>query len=299
MLIAWSPIFHHKLPAGHRFPMEKYSLLPQQLLHEGTITQEQLYSPKILKDDIILQTHDAAYLERLNTLSLSKQEVRKIGFPQDAALIEREKIIAEGTLITAQYALSHGVGFNIAGGTHHAFAASGEGFCLLNDVAIAINFLLYKQSIRHALIIDLDVHQGNGTAALFEKQPAVYTFSMHGEKNYPLPKQKSSWDIALPDGTDDAHYLKTLENALRKLSEETRPDIIFYQAGVDVLASDKLGRLNLSLEGCKQRDKMVFEYAKQRNIPIQVTMGGGYSEEIRIIIEAHANTYRMAKYYFE
>lgn len=274
-------------------------MLPQQLLHEATITTHDIYSPIPLADEAILLTHDQDYLHRLNTLTLSKQEVRKIGFPQDARLIEREKTIAEGTLHTAKYALKQGVGFNIAGGTHHAFNNSGEGFCLLNDIAVAINCLKDEKLISTALVIDLDVHQGNGTAAIFENNAKVFTFSMHGEKNYPLPKQKSTLDVPLPDGTDDVAYLSTLKKHLEYISTIFQPEIIFYQAGVDVLASDKLGRLKLTLEGCKQRDNLVFEFAKRLDVPVQVTMGGGYSEKIGIIVEAHANTYRLAKFHFD
>lgn len=293
--IAYANNYCHPLPEGHRFPMEKYELLPEQLLHEGTIKPENLFVPKPMAAEKILTTHSAEYWQKLNQLALSKREERKTGFPLSKALVEREITIMQGTLEAAEYALKHKVAMNIAGGTHHAYQSSGEGFCLLNDIALAANHLLETQQARQILVVDLDVHQGNGTAKIFEQNPAVFTFSMHGEKNYPIPKEQSDLDIGLPDNTTDAHYLNLLDNHLKQLIDEVQPDFIFFQSGVDVLASDKLGRLALTLEGCKQRDSLVFECCKQNNIPVVASMGGGYSEDIKIILEAHANTYRVAQ----
>jgi acetoin utilization deacetylase AcuC-like enzyme len=190
--------------------------------------------------------------------------------------------------------MNHGVSMNIAGGTHHAFTDRGEGFCLLNDVAIAASVLLKEKLIQSALVVDLDVHQGNGTAQIFQSDARVFTFSMHGSKNYPLHKEVSDLDVELEDGTTDEHYLSILHDKLPQLIEFQKPDIIFFQSGVDVLQSDKLGRLGLTIQGCRERDQIVFMMAKQAGIPVVATMGGGYSERIADIIEAHANTFRIA-----
>ena len=231
-------------------------------------------------------------------LDLNRSEVRKIGFPISQQLVEREFIIAGGTLEAALKSLQEGISFNIAGGTHHAYSNHGEAFCMLNDQAIAAQYLLDHQHAKKILIIDLDVHQGNGTAEIFNKENRVFTFSMHGQKNYPFRKEQSDWDIPLEDKTGDDVYLNALNDTLPKLFERVDPDFIFYLSGVDVLATDRLGRLSMSLEGCKQRDEQVLEFCYKRSVPIQCSMGGGYSKDIKLIIEAHANTYRMAKRIF-
>ncbi|MEQ9441632.1 MAG: histone deacetylase [Cyclobacteriaceae bacterium] len=296
--IAWSDIYAHPLPENHRFPMIKYNLLPEQLLYEGTITEENLFTPHPLEEKYIINTHNATYWQRLRQQELSRPEIRKTGFPMSEALVHREITIMQGTVQAALFALKYGIAFNIAGGTHHAFTDRGEGFCLLNDIAIAANYLLEKGLAKQILVIDLDVHQGNGTAQIFHNNPAVFTFSMHGAKNYPMHKEQSDLDIALPDGTDDAAYLLSLQHTLPKLLEQVAPDFIFFQSGVDVLASDKLGRLGLSIAGCRERDRMVLTLCQQHRIPIALSMGGGYSEKIAHIIEAHANTYRLAQALF-
>jgi acetoin utilization deacetylase AcuC-like enzyme len=297
--IAWDPLYHHPLPENHRFPMEKYSLLPEQLIFEGTITQDQFFIPEPVSEKQILLCHDKHYWGRLENLELSAAEIRKTGFPLSRQLIQREITIAGGTVQAARFALEHGVAMNIAGGTHHAFTNRGEGFCLLNDVAIAASVLLDEKLIDSALVVDLDVHQGNGTAEIFQSNPNVFTFSMHGKKNYPLHKECSDLDVELEDGISDDEYLDLLNKHLNYLKENVKSDFIFYQAGVDVLATDKLGRLGLSIQGCRERDRLVFDMAFQLNIPIVVTMGGGYSERIADIIEAHANTFRLAKSFWD
>lgn len=293
--VAWTPIYKHPLPEGHRFPMEKYELLPEQLLYEGTIKEENLFAPDPLQESWILATHDAIYWNKLKQLSLSKSEIRKTGFPLSQGLVKREITIANGTVQCALFAQEYGVAMNIAGGTHHAFTDRGEGFCLLNDIAIAANYLIINGLAKHILVVDLDVHQGNGTAQIFREKPKVFTFSMHGANNYPLQKETSDLDIGLPDRTDDAFYLKTLQDNLYNLLEKVDPDFIFYQAGVDVLVTDKLGRLGLSMQGCKQRDYLVLQAAKEGSIPLVASMGGGYAEKVSDIVEAHANTYRLAQ----
>ena len=292
--VAWHHQYCHPLPQNHRFPMEKYNLLPQQLLHEGSIEESQLINPGLMADDIILLCHDTNYLHQLNHLQLTAAEIRRTGFPLSHELVTREKIIMQGTLEVALHALQDGIGFNIAGGTHHAFSHKGEGFCLLNDMAIAAQYLIHHQKAQQIVIVDLDVHQGNGTAQIFKDEPKVFTMSMHGKKNYPLHKEQSDLDIELDDFTDDETYLRLLNQHLHETIEIVQPDFIFYQAGVDILAEDKLGRLQITTNACMLRDKMVLTACKQRNIPVAVTMGGGYAPDINIIVNAHANTFRLA-----
>jgi acetoin utilization deacetylase AcuC-like enzyme len=296
--IAYDPIYAHPLPRGHRFPMLKYELIPEQLMHEGIISHENLFSPEPLDEETILWTHDKDYWEQLRDLTLPAKEVRRIGFPLSAQLVERETRIARGTIDGCHYAFQYGIAFNVAGGTHHAGTNWGEGFCLLNDQAIAANYLLNKKLASSILIIDLDVHQGNGTAQIFENEPQVFTFSMHGANNFPYRKERSDLDIALPDGTGDNEYLDILNRTLPQLIERQKPDFIFYLSGVDVLKTDKLGKLALSLEACRERDRLVLEQCKKQQIPAQVSMGGGYSTEIKDIVEAHCNTYRLANHLY-
>jgi acetoin utilization deacetylase AcuC-like enzyme len=287
--------YAHSLPEGHRFPMAKYDLIPAQLLYEGTISEENLFAPEPIDEHWVLQTHEAAYWERLKTLSLSPAEVRRTGFPLSAELVQRELRIAQGTVENALYALQYGVSMNVAGGTHHAFSNRGEGFCLLNDFAIASNYLLQTGRARRVLIVDLDVHQGNGTAQIFAQQPSVFTFSMHGAHNYPLQKESSTLDIPLPDGTDDATYLGLLRQHLPAIFDRFQPDFVCYLAGVDILASDKLGKLAVSKAGCKERDRFVLQSCYTHRVPVAIALGGGYSPHLRDIVEAHCNTFRLAR----
>jgi acetoin utilization deacetylase AcuC-like enzyme len=228
-------------------------------------------------------------------LTLDPKAARKIGFPLSKELVERELRIAQGTITGAKKAFETKVAFNIAGGTHHAYSNRGEAFCLLNDQAIAAQYLLDKKLAKKILIIDLDVHQGNGTAEIFQKNDKVFTFSTHGKSNYPFKKEISDLDIAFEDNTSDDEFLKTISTIIPKLIEKQKPDFIFYLAGVDILASDKLGKLGCTIDGCKKRDEIVFQNCEHYQIPVQVSMGGGYSQEIKTIIDAHANTYRAAK----
>jgi acetoin utilization deacetylase AcuC-like enzyme len=294
MLIAYDPIYAHPLPEGHRFPMVKYELIPAQLLREGIITENQIVKPAPLEEDIILQTHTLHYWRQLQQQTLSDKEQRRIGLPQSPALTLREITISRGTIDCALHALEHGVALNVAGGTHHAFADRGEGFCLLNDFAIASNYLLSQHLVKKVLIIDLDVHQGNGTAALFMGNDQVYTFSMHGAHNYPFHKEVSDWDVPLPDGMNDNDYLKTLQDCLPVLINKVKPDFVFYLSGVDILETDRYGKLKVSAQGCLQRDEMVFTTLKKHGIPCAVSMGGGYSTQIKDIVNAHCNTFKAA-----
>lgn len=295
--VAWTDAYVLPLPPHHRFPMSKYEVLPEQLLHEGTLNNSNFFSPERIEPSWVLRTHDEEYLRKLQTLSLSPPEIRRTGFPLDRAVVDREMFIVNGTLECARYALQYGIAMNIAGGTHHAFTDRGGGFCLLNDIAIAANFLLLENLATQILVVDLDVHQGDGTAQIFKNEPRVFTFSMHGANNYPLEKQQSDLDIALPDFTNDRHYLETLDRNLQILFDRIAPDFIFYQSGVDILETDKLGKLSVTREGCKQRDRIVLMSAHRHKVPLVASMGGGYAE-FKDIIEAHANTYRLAQKIF-
>ena len=296
--IAYDPIYKYKLPEGHRFPMIKYELIPEQLLYEGTVSEKNFFSPTPLDEESILLTHTKDYWFRLRDQQLTEREIRAIGFPLTPQLVQRSRVIANGTLQCAFYAQQYGVALNVAGGTHHAYAFRGEGFCCTNDIAVAANYLLHHNIVHKILVVDLDVHQGNGTAHIFRQEPRVFTFSMHGAKNFPLRKEVSDLDIGLPDGTADQAYLSILKKTLPILLEKVQPELVFYLSGVDVLASDKLGRLGLTPEGCRERDRFVLETCKKNQLPVAISMGGGYSESLAIIVEAHANTYRMAQEIF-
>jgi acetoin utilization deacetylase AcuC-like enzyme len=339
--IAHSPIYKLELPEGHRFPMLKYDLICEQLLYEGTVTNDNIFHPQMLTPEVILSTHTVDYWQRLSKAELTPKEMRKVGFPLTEHLIKRTITIAGGTVECALFALKYGVAMNTAGGTHHAFTDHGEGFCLLNDVAIAANYLLDNHLAKRILIVDLDVHQGNGTAEIFRKSTrsmsdvgcrmsemssllksktsnqliseigsplksdipnpkseGVFTFSVHGANNYPLHKEQSSLDIGLPDGVEDKYYLTTVREQLLRLFDTFEPDFVFFNSGVDVLATDKLGKLKLTQEGCRQRDLLVFELCKRHKVPISVSMGGGYSPRVATIVEAHANTFRSAQSVF-
>jgi len=294
--IAYHPIYCHPLPEGHRFPMLKYELLPEQLIYEGTCLKENFFEPKRMIDEApILAVHDSEYFYDLLNITLNKRAARKIGFPLSEVLIEREIIIADGTIKASEFALKYGVSMNIAGGTHHAYSNRGEAFCMLNDQAIGSRYLQKNKLAEKILIVDLDVHQGNGTAEIFKNDSSVFTFSMHGKNNYPFKKEESDLDIALENDTNNEDYLSKLYETLPRLIEKEKPDFIYYLCGVDVIATDKLGKLGLSVDGCKERDQFVLTTCKTNNIPVMCSMGGGYSPDIKIIIEAHANTFRLAQ----
>ncbi|PKP27089.1 MAG: histone deacetylase [Bacteroidetes bacterium HGW-Bacteroidetes-2] len=293
--IAYHPIYILPLPDGHRFPMLKYELLPQQLLNEGSCIAENFFEPRIPQEKDILAVHTQAYIDDLNKLTLDKREARKIGFPLSETLVKREGILVQGTIMASEFALKHGIAMNIAGGTHHAFSNHGEAFCLFNDQAIGARYLQNNHLAKKILIVDLDVHQGNGTAEIFKNDSTVFTFSMHGESNYPFQKGKSDLDIAMPNETKDEKYLSILKETLPQLVAEQKPDFIYYLSGVDILESDKLGKLSCTVSGCKERDRFVLQTCKDNHIPVMCSMGGGYSLDIKVIIEAHTNTFRLAQ----
>ena len=296
--IAFNKNYIYPLEENHRFPMIKYELIPEQLIRESTCSENNFFNPEKVDDDIVLLTHQKEYFERFKSLDLSKKEIREIGFPLSKELVDRELQIADGTIKGVHYSIDHGISMNIAGGTHHAFYDRGEAFCMLNDQAIAANYLLNKGLSKRILIIDLDVHQGNGTASLFRSNNNVFTLSFHGKKNYPFRKEKSDLDIEFDDNTNDEKYLKILRETIPKIMDEFKPDFIFYLSGVDVLENDKLGRLSLTINGCKERDRFILDLCKKNSIPVQVSMGGGYSVVLKNIIEAHSNTFRLAQEIF-
>jgi acetoin utilization deacetylase AcuC-like enzyme len=293
--VAFHPVYKYPIPEGHRFPMEKYVLLPQQLIREGIVSEQDFFIPEPVALEYVYAVHQQEYIDQFIQGKLSTQAARRIGFEQTPLLVERELRLVQGTLLGASRALDTGIAFNIAGGTHHAGYDFGEGFCMINDQAVAAQYLLNHTAVKQILIIDLDVHQGNGTANIFQQEPRVYTFSMHGKNNYPFRKEQSDWDIALEDATTDDVYLNHLEHALAKLINEVKPGFIFYQAGVDILQEDKMGRMACTLEGCRERDELVLAIARKHSIPLQCSMGGGYAPQIKTIIEAHTNTYRVAQ----
>ena len=296
--IAFNNNYIYPLEENHRFPMIKYELIPEQLIRENTCVDENFFSPGKIDSKIVLKTHQKEYFNRFTSLKLSKKEIREIGFPLSQELVDRELQIAQGTVSGVNYSLKNGISMNIAGGTHHAFYDRGEAFCMLNDQAIAANYIIQEGLFKKILIIDLDVHQGNGTASLFNSNPNVYTLSFHGKKNYPFRKEKSDLDIEFEDNTNDKEYLKVLKETIPKVIDQFEPEFIFYLSGVDVLQNDKLGRLSLTLNGCKERDKFILQTCKANSIPVQVSMGGGYSIVLKNIIEAHSNTFRLAQEIF-
>lgn len=302
MKVAWHKTYAHPLPDNHKFPMKKYDLIKEEII-KGNLYNQEFISPNVIDEEHIIFTHKRDYWEKLKNLKLTPKEVRVTGFPQDETIIIRECHIMQGTIDVSIAALEHKIGINIAGGTHHSFSYKGEGFCLLNDMAIATNFLLNNKLAKKVLIVDLDVHQGNGTAEIFENKDEkhnrnVFTFSMHGKNNYPLQKENSDLDIELEDKTDDNTYIGLLRENLSKTIEKFKPDFIQYQAGVDILSTDKFGKLDISLNGCKIRDEIVFLTCEKYGIPIAVNLGGGYSPDINDIINAHFNTFKLAKEIF-
>jgi acetoin utilization deacetylase AcuC-like enzyme len=284
------------LPAGHRFPIGKYRLLREILERDSVVRPAELRESHPIELESLLLAHTPSYVESIVRGTLDSTGQRVLGFPWSEELVLRSRSSAGGTLAAAFAALEDGVAGNLAGGTHHAFADHGEGYCTFNDHAVAIRTLQREGRIRRAAVVDLDVHQGNGTAAIFASDRDVFTFSMHGAKNFPFRKQRSSLDVELPDGCGDREYLETLEQHLPAVVEGA--DIVFYQGGVDPLAEDTLGRLSLTHDGLRARDRIVFEAVRNRAIPIVLTLGGGYARPIDLSALAHAGTYREARTVF-
>lgn len=291
--VAFSERFIYALPPGHRFPIAKYELVTEQLLYQGILDPAALVDVGMVEGDVACLAHDEAFWQKIERMEFSPKEIRRIGLPVNPISVNRARNSTAGTVFATTQALAKGLGLNMGGGTHHAYADHGEGFCLLNDIAVAAAWALDKKLVNKVLVVDLDVHQGNGTAHIFRQEPRVFTFSMHGKYNYPLRKEQSDLDVALPKGTTDALYLATLGYHLPRLLQEVKPDIVYYQSGVDVLESDLLGHLSLSMEGVLRRDELVFGHCHKAEIPVVLTMGGGYSS-LATVVDAHFNTYRTA-----
>ncbi len=297
MKCCYHPGYHVPLPATHAFPKAKSLLLRNRLLAEGVLTPEDLLQPEPLDRETIELIHAPDYVDKLESGRLSAAEQRRLGLTWSAELWNRSRLAAGGTLRTAHAAADTGLAGNLAGGSHHAFADHGEGFCLLNDVAIAVARLRAERLLARALIIDLDVHQGNGTAAIFCGVDEVFTFSMHGRNNYPGEKMRSSMDVALEDGTGDRDYLVALERHLPRAMDAARPDLAFYLAGVDVAAGDRFGKLALSDEGIRARDRHVIETVRGRGVPLAVVLSGGYAPTAERTAELHCHVFREAVAY--
>jgi acetoin utilization deacetylase AcuC-like enzyme len=283
------------LPPGHRFPIEKYERLRQRVMAEGLVPAGQLHEPARVGLDALLLVHEADYVDRVTRGGLSQAEQRRLGFPWSEALVERSYRAVGGTCAAVRAALAHGVAMNLAGGTHHAFPAHGEGFCVFNDVAVAIREAMAEGRIARAAIVDLDVHQGNGTHAIFENDPRVFTFSMHGRRNFPFHKVPGRLDIELDDGTGDERYLALLAEALPRVLAASAPDLVVYLAGADPHVGDRLGRLSLSFDGLARRDAMVLHAAREVGIPVAITIAGGYGHDIADTVEVHCRTVRVAR----
>jgi len=295
--IFYSPFYYADIGENHVFPIKKFELVRDRLLKDGTLQSCEITEPQPAKIEDVLLVHTEDYITRLRNGTLTTREIRRLGLPWSKSLVRRSFLACSGTINAARHALKNGVASNLAGGTHHAFPDRGEGFCVLNDIAITVRVLQKENLAKKILIVDCDVHQGNGTAFIFKNEADVFTFSMHGAKNYPLFKEKSTLDIELPDKTGDAEFLETLNKALPRIFLHN-PDLVFYLGGADPFEKDKLGRLGLTIEGLQQRDEMVLSFAKNKKIPIVTTMSGGYAQDINDTVEIHCNTIRSVKKVF-
>jgi acetoin utilization deacetylase AcuC-like enzyme len=297
MKVFYSDHHHLELPPNHRFPIEKYKLLREGLLEHGILSSQNMVKAPLASRKTIILAHTSEYFDSIYSGNVEPKVMRQIGLPWSEALVHRSLASVGGAICAAEEALVNGISGNLAGGTHHALASEGQGFCVFNDLAIVVLHLFQQNLVCRAAIIDLDVHQGNGNAAILGSRSDVFIFSMHGEKNYPFRKVPSTLDIGLPDGAGDTDYLFALQRALPAVVE-FKPEIILYQAGVDPLHEDQLGRLSLSMQGLAERDYQVLSLGKQLNIPIAIAMGGGYAKPIQVTVDAHIQTYRIAKEIF-
>ena len=294
-LHAWSSAkYSFPLPEGHRFPIAKYALLRDRVIAEGVVEPEHLHDPTPVAREDLLLVHTADYVDRFTNGVLDAGEERRLGFPWSRALVERSYRAAGGTVEAAAFAVEHGVAMNLAGGTHHAFPSHGEGFCVFNDTAIAIRALQVRRKIRRALVVDLDVHQGNGTHAIFAGDESVFTFSMHGGRNYPFHKVAGCLDVELNDGTGDDEYLELLFKTLPRAIEASRADLVIYLAGADPHEGDRLGRLALTFDGLARRDAFVLDQVREVGLPVAVSIAGGYGRDIEDTVRAHTTTARIA-----
>lgn len=297
MRVFYTPRYYAEIGEGHVFPIRKFELVRDRLRAEGTVTPSEFFEPEPASRQEVRLVHTDDYVSRLCEGKLSPRELRRLGLPWSPSLVRRSFYAVGGTIAAARQAITLGIGSNLAGGTHHAFADHGEGFCVLNDVAIAIRVLRQEGLIQRAAVMDCDVHQGNGTAAIFADDPAVFTFSMHGARNYPLVKMRSRLDVELPDATGDTDYLRILEDCLPQVFQH-EPEIVFYLAGADPYEHDKLGRLSLTIEGLRARDDCVLRACYDREIPVVTVMSGGYGADLGDTVEIHCNTIRVARAVF-
>jgi len=293
MDVFYHDLFTFPLPEGHRFPIQKYVLLRKRVVEEGVVREEDLQLPDPASDDQLLLVHDAAYLEKLENGNLSRREIRRMGFPWSPGLVERSRRSVGSTIAACRSAMTEGVSVNLAGGTHHAFPGHGQGFCVFNDAAVAARVLQRERRVK-VLIADCDVHQGNGTAAIFSDDPSVYTFSIHGEKNFPFQKEESDLDLPLPDGTGDDAYLSALEEGLAQSLAESRAELVIYLAGADPYHGDRLGRLALTKGGLARRDRLVIGKCREPGLPVAVVMSGGYGRDVQDTVDIHFQTVKIA-----
>ncbi|MDV7341054.1 histone deacetylase [Terasakiella sp. A23] len=294
MKFFYSDTFNLNLPPGHRFPARKYSLLRETLISESILSEDMLHLSPLANKEDVLRAHDSDYVMRFETGTLDEKEIRRIGFPWHSRLVTRTLASTGGAVAAAFQALEDGLSGQLAGGTHHAHRDFGSGYCIYNDFAVAALAVLAANAATRVAIVDLDVHQGDGNAAILGPHENVFVFSMHGDKNFPFRKVPSDYDVPLPDGIEDDAYLAMLEHHLPAVWG-FKPDLVLYQAGVDPLTHDRLGRMSLSYEGLMTRDRMVLKGCKDRNIPISMGIGGGYSDPIEQSVRAYVNTYQVAK----
>jgi len=297
MMAFYSDVYVLPLPEGHKFPITKYRLVRDGLVANGIVQPSELYLSEPVAPEVVKLAHAPHYVEAVLHGTVDRMIMRRIGFPWTSELVIRSFTIVGGAIASAEEALESGFAGNLAGGTHHALYDAGEGFCVFNDLAVVVQYLFSQKLARRVAVIDLDVHQGNGTAAILGGRDDVYLFSMHGAKNYPFRKVPSTVDIDLADNTSDDEYLAILETELPKIFA-WKPDIVLFQAGVDPLREDTLGRLALSMDGLARRDEMVFRACKQHGIPVSVAMGGGYAKPVHLTVQAHIQTYRVLRHIY-
>jgi acetoin utilization deacetylase AcuC-like enzyme len=294
MKVYYSDHFVLPLPEGHRFPMSKYSMLRERVVADGICGPGELRTPRAVTDEEILRAHAPGYLERVVSGKLTEKEIRRIGFPWSERMVERSRRASGGTLGACLTALEEGFAANLAGGTHHAFSYRGEGYCVFNDSAIAARAVQARGLAARVVVIDTDVHQGNGTAEILRGDPSVFTFSIHGAKNFPFHKEESDLDVPLPDGAEDTEFLTALERGLQTSLESAKADLAIYLAGADPFEGDRLGRLSVTKSGLAERDRMVLEACRDRRIPVVVTMAGGYARNVEDTVDVHFQSIKRA-----
>lgn len=283
------------LPKEHKFPIDKYSRTRQEVVNRGILPPEQLHHPRAASNDDLLRVHTKEYLHKVVHGELTQKEIRRIGFPWSEQFVERSRRSVGATIDASLAALEHGVGVNLAGGTHHAFAHKGEGFCVFNDCMVGAKYLQHHTSIKRIALVDLDVHQGNGSASITANDPSIFSFSMHSQSNFPYHKEESDLDICLPDGTTDSEYLELLDGGLKEMNEQFQPEFVFYLAGADPYFNDRFGTLGLSKEGLAKRDMMVMQWCVAQSLPVAISMAGGYANEVDDIVDIHVTTVKLAQ----